>query len=447
MNDRPGLGAVAVTVLLGLVVAVAVMVDVRLLVAGLVGLGLAWAGVKHPPLLVLGIFSAILFDRLGVTGAKVAKLPVTASKLAVLGSIGLWAVHALLGRRTAVKLHPVLLAMLLMTFVCGVSVANAGNFDVGRFSLIGLGMVTVLTGLVYVILAERELTWIYRVMAIVLGASMALSVVGGTHNESGRSTGTFGDPNEWATLVLLVTPVLLGGLATDRATGARLLRLGLLGLAPLSIFASGSRAALLVGAVVGLSCLVVLRNQRAELVGAGMLGLLVAPFVVDVEAAYMRFSRLLGRASGQMVTDSSLDERGELLRQGADLFMDNWFLGVGAGNYEYATGFISLEGKLRPAHNTYLEVASEQGIVGILAGLVFYGVLAATLWAAFRQAPDEGHRARVLGAATGLAASAVMAATLGLLTFSMGYLMLGLTLAVVHQSDAARPMAGRAHAA
>ena len=33
-----------------------------------------------------------LFDRIGVTGAKVAQLPITASKLAVLGSIGLWGV-------------------------------------------------------------------------------------------------------------------------------------------------------------------------------------------------------------------------------------------------------------------------------------------------------------------------------------------------------------------
>jgi len=446
MNGRPGLGTVTVTVLLGLVVAGAVLVDVRLLAVGVGGLGLAWAGVKHPPLLVLGIFAAILFDRLGVTGAKVAKLPVTASKLAVLGSLGLWAVHALLGRRSAVRLHPVLYAMVLMTFVCGVSVANAGNFNVGRFSLIGLGMVTVLTGLVYVILAERDLTWSYRVMGMTLAGAMALSVWGGTVNTAGRATGTFGDPNEWATLVLLVTPALLGGLATDRAPAARVLRLALMGLAPLSVFASGSRAALLVGLVVGVACVVMLRGQRTELIGSASMGLLAAPFVVDLEAAVRRFGRLLGRASGGSVMDSSLDERGELLRQGIDLFFHNWFLGVGAGNYVHATGFISLDGRLRPAHNTYLEVASEQGVVGLVAGLAFFGMVGLTMWSAFQQAPSERHRARVLGSATGLAASAVMAATLGLLTFSMGYTMLGLALAVVHQSDAARGASGQSHA-
>ena len=420
---------------LGLLAGLSVLVDPRLLVAGAVAVALGWVGLRNPHLLVLGIFAAILFDRLGVTGAKVAKLPVTASKLAVLGSLGLWAVHVMLTRKPAVRLHPVLGAMVGMTLVTGMSVSFSGDFDTGRFALMGIGMVTVLTGLVYVILAERDLTGLYRALGAILVLSLATSIGGTAANQAGRATGTFGDPNEWATLVLMVTPAVLGGLAADPAPWVRLLRVALLGLAPLAVFASGSRAALLVGLAVSIGCFSFLRQRRNELLVCVGAGLLAAPFIVDVDNALDRFGRLLGRARGSsMVVDSSLDERGELLRQGVDLFFDNWLLGAGPGNFARATGFISLDGRMRPAHNTYLEVASEQGLLGLLAGAFFMGTVAWTLWRAWKHTPHAHHRARVVGMAAGLTAVSVMAATLGLLTFSMAYLMLGLALVVCDQA-------------
>ena len=68
--------------------------------------------------------------------------------------------------------------------------------------------------------------------------------------------------------------------------------------------------------------------------------------------------------------------------------------------------------------------------------------VARTLQHALAVAPDDLHRSRVSGLALGLFSVAVMSATLGLLTFSMTYLMLGLALAVTdqaHDDDAARP--------
>lgn len=430
----------AVPVGLGLLCGLALVVDVRLVPLLAVGGLAAWVGVKNPQLLVLLIFVSILFDKLGATSVKVAKLPVTASKLAVVSAIGLWALHAMVRKVPPVRGHAVLVALVGVVIATGIATAWSDCFDDGRFTLLGLAMVTVLTGLVYVILADRDLGPMYRALSGVVVVALLASLAGGsTVDDHGRASGTFGDPNEWATLVLLVVPTLLGGLAEDRHPVSRVLRLGLIGLAPLAILQSGSRSALLVGGLAGLGSLVVLRNNRRELALCAGAGVLLAPLVVDVGTALERLERLVGRFTGSasMVNDSSLDERGELLRQGLQLFQDHWFMGAGPGRFAKATGFISLDGRYRPAHNTYLEIAGEQGIFGLTVFLVFMAVVAWTVAVAHRRSPSAVHKARVAGVGIGLGCLALMSATLGMLTFSMAYLVLGLGLAVAHQAMAA----------
>lgn len=435
-----GAASIAVPVALGLLVGVSTLVSpyaaLGLLVLGVV----AWVGMRWPVVLVLGIFAAGLFDRVGVTGAKVAALPVTASKLAVVGAIGLWAGHCVSNRRVPVRYHPVFVAMVLFVLVTGVGVVWHNCWEDGKFTFFGLGMVTVLTALVYVILADEDLRWFYRGVGVTLLGGIALGLVGGS--QSARASGTFGDPNEWAAFVLLTSAVVLGGLVYDDHPLGRALRLGLLVGAPLAVLSSGSRAALLTGGVVAASVLWMGRRRVGELalvVGGGMV---VAPFVVDVSTAVERFTRLLGRFTGQsLVMDGSLDERGELLRQGLDLFANNWVFGAGPGRFAAATGFISHDWRLRVAHNTYLEIASEMGVIGLLAMLVVVGTVASTLVHAWRVAGSDAHRARVQGAATGLVAVAMMAATLGLLVFAVGYLMLGVALAVSFQAQQGQSLA------
>ena len=125
-----------------------------------------------------------------------------------------------------------------------------------------------------------------------------------------------------------------------------------------------------------------------------------------------------------------------------DLFLENWLLGAGPGNFARATGFVSITGKLRPAHNSYLEVAGEMGLVGLVALAVFGLTVFASLWRSQALTPRTADRNRVLGAGLGLLALCLMAATLGLLTFSMAYLMLGLALAIGWQARLERPLVG-----
>ncbi len=420
---------------IGTILGFAVAIQPKLTLIAFVGLGLGALGVMVPPAIVVFMFLGMLMDRAGVTGVKLGAFPVTASKLSVLGGIGMWVVHAGIYGARPLRWHPVLTAMAAVIGTMTVCIAYANSMAEGKFSLYGIVMMTVMVALVYAALAEASLTSLYRILSAVFLLALVVSVRGPGAALGGRAAGTMGDPNEWATMVLLLAPFLLGGLAEDETLVARLLRMALVGLAPLAILRSESRTALVVGAVISPACVYLLRRHRGELVTCAAAALVAAPFVIDLETALRRFSQLVANLQGAaVVRDQSLEERSELLRQGVQLFKDHWFIGAGPGNFSNATGFVSHTGTLRPAHNTYLEIASEQGIVGLTPALIFMLTVAATLRTGWYRARAERDKSRILGVSAGLGAIALMAATLGLLTFSMAYLVLGFGLACVHQA-------------
>ncbi|MCB9780218.1 MAG: O-antigen ligase family protein [Alphaproteobacteria bacterium] len=431
-----GLGPLLLLLLGGLVVGATVLIQPKLWILAAVGVVALGIGLSSPTVPVAAMFLAMLMDQAGATGSKVADLPVTASKLAVVGTIGLWTLTSWRERLPLMRWHPVLGGLMGVVATTAISIAAAGDFQGGKFELLGLGMLTVLVGLVLASLADAPLDNLFRMLGttfvLVLGASLAAP---STYSDTGRVTGTMGDPNEWATTVLLVTPALLGGLVSQEGLLPRVLRLGLCGLAPLAVLASESRSALLVLVLTGPAWLHLMRTQRRELLLVGGAGLLAAPVVIDFDAGMRRLEGLWNAArGGGVASDYSLAERSELLRQGIDLFKHHPFLGVGAGRFAQASGFIPIEGGMRPAHNTYLQVAAEQGVVGLFALAVLGGVVVVSLGRGWRDAPTERDRSRLLGVLVGLAATALMAATLGLMTLAMAYLVLGLGLAVHHQS-------------
>jgi len=418
----------------GVVLGAGISQQPLLTVLGVVGLAAGVYCVAHPNLLIGLIFAGILFDRIGVTGMKLDAFPVTASKLTVLGSIAAWGAHVALSRARLLVWHPVLTALSALVLLTAVQIAITDTLDVGKFNLAGLGMMTVLVGLVLAILSGYPLQPLYRFKGTVFAAALALAVVSAGAS-AGRASGTMGDPNEWATLVLLLTPALIGGLVDDDHWIARPLRMGILLLAPLAILLSLSRTALVVGALTAPVSLYLLRERRQELAVCLAVAVVGTPLAVDLDYVLFRLRMLVANLQGSaVVQDVSLDERTVLFHQGMQLFSDHWLVGVGPGNGPRASGYTSLTGRLRPVHNSYLEIASEQGIIGLLFVAVFAGTVAWTLYQGYRLSSHSADRNRILGLSAGLSALALMAATLGLITFAMAYLMLGFSLAVVYHA-------------
>jgi O-antigen ligase len=432
----PGVSAVGgAAVGVGLVLGVVAAVQPALALVGAVGAGLGLGAVRWPALVVAFMYLGMLFDRLGLTGVNVGDFPVTASKLSVGAGLGAWVLHAGLTSSRPLRWHPVLTALVGLIATTAVGIAVASTLALGKFTLYGLIMMLVMVALVYAILAEARLELLYRFMAVVLVAVLMAAIAQpNVTGADGRVSGPMGDPNEWATTVLLVTPLLLGGLAGDDGMAGRVLRLLLVVLAPLAVLRSESRAALVALVVVSPALLYLLRSRRAELAVCGGALVVVGPFFLDLDNALRRFWQLVGSVSGRGGThDDSFEERSELFRQGVALFRDHWLLGAGPGTFETATGFVSHQGTLRPAHNTYLEIAAEQGVVGLVPAAIFGLTVVWTLYKAWKGATRSSDRDRLLGAAIGLGAFALMAATLGLLTFAMGYFVLGFSLALAWQ--------------
>jgi O-antigen ligase len=332
--------------------------------------------------------------------------------------------------------HPVLTAMAAMVLLTAVQLVLTDTLSVGKFNLAAGGMMTILVALVYTILSNHPLQPLYRYMGVLFLGALVLTVVG-TRASSGRASGTMGDPNEWATIVLLLTPVLLGGLVDDTRPAFRLVRMALLLLAPLVILLSMSRTALVVGLLISPGCLMVFRDRQRELGICLAAALVGTPLVVDLRQILARVYQLIANLrGGAVVEDVSLSERRLLLEQGLQVFRDHWLLGAGPGNGPIASGYTSLTGRLRPVHNSYLELASEQGVIGLLFMLVFLGTVAWTMYAGLRRSTRGVHQNRIVGLIAGMASLSLMASTLGLLTFAMAYLMLGFGLAVVHHAGA-----------
>lgn len=421
----------------GVALAGVVLVGAKWAVLAVIGVVVVAIGTTYPLSLVAMMWMAMLMDRAGVTGVKLADFPVTASKLSVVASVGLWLLHAVLTRAKPVRWHTVLWGLMGMMASTAVCIAVSNSMKYGKFDLYGIGMMAVMVGLVFAILAEAPLQPIYRFCTGIFVLALGISLRGGGGTgEAARVTGTMGDPNEWATMVLLTTPFLLGGLVDEVRAPWRMLRLALVVLAPMSVFASGSRSALAVGLLVGVACIVLLRKHVNDLfVGAGA-ALVLAPFWLAHDTVLFRLELFWDNFRGTAVIyDDSFAERSELFRQGKALFLEHFFLGAGPGNFERATGFVSASGALRPAHNTYLEIASEQGLLGLFTTAGFGLTVLLTFYRAYRVAGGSVARHRVIGVSIGLAALATMAATLGLLTFSAGYLILGVGLAVAHQAS------------
>ena len=189
--------------------------------------------------------------------------------------------------------------------------------------------------------------------------------------EGYRLGGPIGDPNYFAQVMLVLVP-----LAVDRARhagrrGGRMVATVTAALVGLTVVLTFSRGAALAAAVVAVLMVRHFRIRPAVLL---VLVVVVALLVPVLPQGYtQRIGSLTQSSTGAngQVADSSLSGRQRTLGAGLRMFADHPILGVGLGNYlghepAYA-GSATLSTAMggTPAHNLYVEVAAETGIVGL----------------------------------------------------------------------------------
>jgi O-antigen ligase len=258
--------------------------------------------------------------------------------------------------------------------------------------------------------------------AIVLGAIIAASFSflqppdPNTIEEGGRATGTVGDPNELAALLLvgltLSTGLVLG---KGRAPLLRLLAGFTIALCAGGIFLSLSR-----GGLIALGVVLV-----AGTFFAGRWRVALTVMLVTVAAGGVLYFTTLAPlpARERITTSNGGSGRSDIWKLGLRMFRAHPITGVGAGNFSVVSADYALQpGTLVRAdlvfaeapkitHNTYLQVLSEMGIPGLTFFLLAVlsslacSFRAARLWAQRGQDGMEALARSVLLAMLGLLAA------------------------------------------
>jgi putative inorganic carbon (HCO3(-)) transporter len=245
---------------------------------------------------------------------------------------------------------------------------------------------------------RRHARW--AVGSFVIGASVAaiFAILNPPHPglyDVARASGTIGDPNELA--AVLVAGLILAGVLISLLRDSPTLRLAAVGAAVLcaaGLFSTFSR-----GGLVSLGCALV----AAIVVGGRWRRAAVMVTVVSVLSAVMFFAVLAPKQATERVTKvDGGTGRTDIWRVGARMVHAHPIRGVGAGNFQVSSVHYAIKpGAIKydyfieapkVAHNTYLQVLAELGFVGLVPFLMLLGFAFACVFKAARVFARVGDR-------------------------------------------------------
>lgn len=410
---------------------------------GAVGLVLS---LYRPTVPITLAFVGILLDARGLTSIKVLGVPVTLSKAAVLFAISSHFVNSMVRRVPPITWTPISSGVVAIVITMILSLVTAVDPRWGYTDTVGVIMLAVMTHLIYQAVKEKDLPWMIRVMATITILVLVWTLF--TQRKEGffvtldhawqqRTSGAYNDPNAWSTALLTVCPMIIAGLAADEDHKVSTpLLIGMLATFPLCILQSMSRAGLLSFVIIAPGIAYTLRKRKALLVGAGIALVIVLPMIINLDAVLLRYRTLVDPTLEADLGHGSLRERKALLDAGIKIFMENPYLGVGTGLFRVHASYVSAGEVWKIAHNSYINVAAEQGVPGLLSHLWLGGLLYRAAWNAAVRSHSELTRSLGQGFLLSLLAFSAMAFTLNLATFAAAWFMLSLGLVVGRLGDA-----------
>jgi O-antigen ligase len=370
------LGATAVAIVIGLLAGF----DPKLGVAAALGLGFVLLVIVNLPaglylFVIVSFLDIAEFGGVALSFSKLAGLLLAASWLAVVAT-------RTESPRDFFATHPTI-SLVAIVFVGWSLLSTAWAEDPGRAfdTTVRYALNLCLLPIVFTAVRRRDqLTWVAS--AFVAGAvgTMLLGVVSGSSltvvGDAARLVGGIGESNELATVLVASVVLALALIASPRTPPP--VRVTALVAAPIAlagVIATLSRAglvalvvALLVGVVVG-------GRWRAWFAGALVVGGLSAVIFLTAFAT---------PAARERVQSTNSTGRTDIWTVGSRMVEAHPVRGVGGGNFPVA----SIHFLLRPgaierddfiietpkvAHNIYLEVLAELGVVGLLLFLTIIG--------------------------------------------------------------------------
>lgn len=364
---RPVVGpagvVVAASVLVALLVGFLVAVDVRLAIGGAIAVAYVVLASRDLPAALVALVPLFFFDAIPVLNLAAKG----GSVVVLVGALVLVRPGASHGRRSVVYA-----AVGLTTAWLAASMAWAIDPS-ETLAAIGNWVVVVMLFVAVSVVVRDERTMRLASVAFVVGgvASVTIGiagVAGAGSDADGRLEGAMGDPNVLAAGLVAAVPLcaLVGVGERGRSRAARGAGMAVL---LFGIAATGSRGALVSGVVVTVAALVLVRHGRARIAVACAAAVAVTVLVVAFAFA--------PAARDRLTTDDGGNGRTDLWRVAVAMAGDRPLAGVGFGNFRvespaYArrvgplTSVDLIANRPHEAHNVYLQLLAEAGLVGLL---------------------------------------------------------------------------------
>jgi putative inorganic carbon (HCO3(-)) transporter len=394
------------------------------------------ATLVHPQIGVLLLVPAVPFGSLKQVSLGFANLGV--SELLVALVLSAWLMRMVAQRTIRIHWPPLTLPLAIFLGALCLSLLGTTSLQHSLKEIVKWVEVLVLYVLVTNVMDRR---WTV-VLVIVLLATGALAALHGIYQflfrvgpeafvlfgRFMRAFGTFEQPNPYAGYLGLTLPLAVGLVIAaavpmgERVRGRWLVWAACSGALMLTaIIMSWSRGAWL-GVAFAVSVMVIavlVRSGRAAVLVAMLAGLavyllLVGGWSLVPPSIVQRFSDFLPYLSvtdvrGVEITDANFAvlERMAHWQSALRMWTEHPWLGVGIGNYEAVYGRYALPLWPLPlghAHNYYLNIAAEAGVLGLLSYLFLWGTALVGAWRATRRATGWywGIALGVLGALTHL---------------------------------------------
>ena len=364
------------------------------------------------------------------------QLPLDIGQISFVVLIGFWGVQQYIRKRSVVqlKITPISLALLLFIVATGLSIFTAASISTWLNEWLKWVIIIVLMYLTNNAGKSNRWHWILFLLTLsgvgnaIVGIYIFLGGSGADHllinNRFFRAFGTFGQPNPFGGFLGLLAPLALMAwygyvrrlfVSKTKINKAHLIPVLYYGIAflilSLGLFASWSRGAWL-GFISSIAIMAFSLPHKVwqSLIFAGVIIVLVSTLwfsgvlpqsvvdrVVNSTEEFFAFDDV----RGVDITSANFAVVERLAHWQAALNMaqyNPWF-GVGFGNYEVVYlefQLINWDEPLGHAHNYYLNILAEAGIIGFFAYLILLLGIMRTTWQ-IRKNPDNLRRAIGIG--------------------------------------------------
>ena len=424
----------AITAILGLLIAIQP--------AGISGVGIALAALIAAalitPLAALVLLLVIAPLRSLIAAEAPLNLPLDVGQIALVALVGFWLFDALTRRRALPRLRwsPVYLPVIGFFAAASLSVFSALSVGAWLNEWLKWAQILLLMALCLDLMRRGSAQWLVFGLTLAglanaligiyqfFGGSGALHLL--INDRFFRAFGTFGQPNPFGGFMGLIAPLALmvalghglrlwrdwrGGRAKARDAVAVIFYGGAAALIAAGVIVSWSRGAWL-GFVSALAVMALALPRKlwhgllligiaaAVVVGLWSAGRLPAS-IVDRLTSFTQETLSFSDVRGVDITPENyaLIERLAHWQAALNMATAHPWLGVGFGNYEAAYAQYSLmnwEMALGHAHNYYLNVLAETGMIGLATYLAMWVSVIALTWRA-RQHPDLLARLTAVG--------------------------------------------------